>query len=62
LPGSSNALTSISITSFHNSGANTTHRSLQIFFKISTEVFLATDAGDFLNFKNRCTLLFREAA
>jgi hypothetical protein len=57
LPGSSNSLTSISVTSYHNSGANTTHRRLQIFFKISTELFLATDAGDFFNFKNRCTLL-----
>jgi hypothetical protein len=61
LPGSSNSLTSISITSCHNSGANTTHRKLKIFFNINTELFLATDAGEFFNFKNRCTLLVRAA-
>ncbi len=50
-------LDSISVTSCHNSGANTTHRKIKIFFKISIELFLATDAGDFFNLKNRCTLV-----
>jgi hypothetical protein len=30
---------------------------LKIFFKITTEHYLATDSGDFFIFKNRCTLM-----
>ncbi len=50
MPGSSNSRTSISITFCHNSGANTTHTKVKIFFKISPEHNLTRDAGDFIIF------------
>jgi hypothetical protein len=34
---------------------------LKIFYKITTELYLATDAGDFFIFKNRCTLMGMDA-
>jgi hypothetical protein len=47
----------ISIALCHNSGANTTHTELKKVFKITTELYLATDTEDFFIFKNRCTIV-----
>jgi hypothetical protein len=59
VPSSSIPITIISLSAVHNSGVNNPPTKMKIICKITSDYYLATDSGDFLVFKNRCTLAYR---